>query len=144
MLMGDRLPVFVYGTLRNGQRNYSLLAGRTAAEYPARADGLVLFGQRIPFAVERDGGVVVGELMVLDDDHYEQAMVDLDGLERYYEDRLDESLYVRVIRSVRYQRLDGDWETTKAWLYLVGAAAAGRYHEGELVPDGDWVRSQAG
>ncbi len=138
----ERLPVFVYGTLRSGQRNHGLIADRVAESYPAMADDLALFGDRIPFAVERAGQRIVGELMILADRHYEEALADLDRLEKYHPDRPEDSLYVRTKRSVSYLAANESWADVPAWLYLSGPAARGRYDENVPILGGDWVAVQ--
>ncbi|MBB1158410.1 MULTISPECIES: gamma-glutamylcyclotransferase family protein [Amycolatopsis] len=140
----EQLPVFVYGTLRSGQRNHGLIGDRVAQRFPARAAGLGLFGDRIPFALDRPGQQVVGELMVLAEAQYEAAMADLDRLEKYHPDRPGDCLYLRVRRPVDYLAENGEWAETPAWLYLTGQAARGRYDENVPILGGDWVAVQTG
>lgn len=137
------LPVFVYGTLRAGQGNYArLLAGHTVAEFPARADGLVLYGGGVPFAAERDGARVVGELMLVDQDVYPRVLAELDRLEGYREHAPQRSLYLRVARRVHYRRGER-WAARLAWLYLGAPRVLDGFADHHLVPGGDWVASHA-
>lgn len=140
----EQLPVFVYGTLRSGQRNHGLIAERVAQRFPARVSGLGLFGDRIPFALDRPGQEVIGELMVLAEAQYEAAMADLDRLEKYHPDRPGDCLYTRVRRPVSYLAASGEWAEVPAWLYLTGQAARGRYDENVPILGGDWVAVQTG
>lgn len=143
--MNERLPVFVYGTLRRGCGNYeALLEGNTSAELPARAEGLVLYGARFafPYAAAREGGVVVGELMVIDRQRYDEVLQHLDMLEGYRQERPASSHYVRVTRTVRCE-VDGQWVSRPAYLYLAGNRAISRFGEGDLIPSGDWVNRYA-
>lgn len=140
-----KLPVFVYGTLRHGHGNYGrFLEGRTEKEFPARADDLVLYGYGIPFAAERSGGEVVGELMIVGDEHYDQVLRGLDRLEGFRPDRPDDSMYLRVQREIRVS-IDGGntWESRTAWLYLANESIVSEFSDTDLIPDGDWARNAA-
>src|SRR6478672_11652586 len=74
--------VFVYGTLRPGQRNYErLLAGRTVQESPSIARRLALYGHRFPYAVPQSGARTVGDLITIKLNLYRDVLTDLDQLE---------------------------------------------------------------
>src|SRR5438094_10472984 len=95
----DRLPVFVYGTLRPGQGNYSrLLAGRIAAPVPATLPGHALYGRALsfPYVVPAPGHTVVGDLVTPLADLYDGVLDDLDWLEGYRAGQPDASHYVRT------------------------------------------------
>lgn len=82
-----RLPVFVYGTLRPGQGNYQwALAGQTVSEVPASVAGLALYdGPGFPYAVLSDAPEdrVLGDVITIRDDAYDEVLARLDGLEGY-------------------------------------------------------------
>lgn len=72
---------FVYGTLRRGHPNHSMLEGRYSSVTEATVAGFTVktvYG--LPFAIPRPGATLSGELYTTDD---EQLLIDLDGLEGY-------------------------------------------------------------
>jgi gamma-glutamylcyclotransferase (GGCT)/AIG2-like uncharacterized protein YtfP len=135
----DRLPFFVYGTLRVGEVNHTwMLRGRTAAETPAVLYGALLYdGPGYPYvltgpAAARVRGEVVHPLPGL----YGEVLADLDRLEEYVPGEPD-SHYVRVAREVRTAAGD----TVAAWVYFAGAATAAALRaNGHRIPGGDWKR----
>lgn len=131
-----RLPVFVYGTLRAGERNHRLLAGRTRSWEPADLPGALLFhGPGYPFAVTdpTGRGVVRGELVHVREPDYDQVLSDLDLLESYVPGD-PRNLYERVRRTVTRER-----GATEAWVYLAGPTlVADLLASGWPVADGDW------
>lgn len=109
------LPVFVYGTLRSGEKNYPrFLAGRTTSEFPGTVAGELFFVRDggYPYLIPGSGRVR-GELMVLAPSQYAATLASLDTLEEY--DPRDEahSVYLRRTASVR---LDNGGERL-AWVY---------------------------
>ncbi|UQI49350.1 gamma-glutamylcyclotransferase [Streptomyces sp. HU2014] len=132
----ERLPVFVYGTLRPGQRNHAaFLRGRTVGEEPARMRGAVLFeGPGYPYAVPDATGEIFGDLVHLAADQHDGVLAALD--------RLEGSLpggpgrhYVRVERPV----LTEGGEPARAWVYLAGDEVARRLRAvGTRIPGGRW------
>lgn len=137
--MGELLPVFVYGTLRRGQGNHGLLAGRTVEEIPAVAPDHALFSPGLPYVADRAGFEVVGELMVLDPGSYYSTLDRLDRLEGYRPGGGRTNHYDREACPVRHQAADGQWHTTVAWIYHAGSRAVRYLHDEDLVPGGDWV-----
>ncbi|PZM97778.1 MAG: hypothetical protein DIU79_01740 [Actinobacteria bacterium] len=145
-MASQQLPVFVYGTLRHGQSNYaSFLAGHTSKEESA-----VLVGARIydaghyPYvdynpASPATGSRVVGELMHIASDRYQQVMERLDMLEGYHPGS-QFNHYERIATDV--QRADGT--PVRAWVYVVSPARRDSYLAG-LTPidSGDWVAHRA-
>jgi gamma-glutamylcyclotransferase (GGCT)/AIG2-like uncharacterized protein YtfP len=110
-----RLPVFVYGTLRPGEKNYPVcLAGRTVEEVAATAEGQLYFvaDGGYPY-VEPGPGTVAGELIYLEPRHYAQTLRGLDALEEYDPDNESHSVYLR--RRTTVTLVDGS--RTTAWIY---------------------------
>lgn len=111
----ERLPVFVYGTLRPGEKNYpSYLAGRTVGETTATAAGELYFvaGGGYPY-VEPGPGRVAGELVHLDPRCYEQTLREIDALEEYDPDDEAHSVYLRRRTTVTL----ADGSRVAAWIY---------------------------
>ncbi|GGZ28219.1 gamma-glutamylcyclotransferase [Streptomyces inusitatus] len=161
---GPELPFFVYGTLRPGEQNHTLLLlGRTAAEEPARWTGAVLYeGPGYPYAVEPGGtsgtsgadgmdgtggaggtepsadrgAVVVGELLTAAPGEYGPLLAELDELEEYIAPGHPRNRYERVTRDV-LRAADG--AAIRAWVYLAAPALARELRRnGTPVPGGDW------
>ncbi|MFF1479612.1 gamma-glutamylcyclotransferase family protein [Streptomyces sp. NPDC058301] len=137
---GARLPFFVYGTLRPGERYHlRLLTGRTASEAPARLPGAVLYeGPGYPYATEGDG-VVTGALIAPLPEAYGQVLRVLDRLEECYGPGNPRNLYDRVARTVE---LPGGG-TARAWVYLAAGPLARELREyGTPLPGGDWLSAR--
>ncbi|MGW5426331.1 gamma-glutamylcyclotransferase family protein [Streptomyces sp. NPDC004059] len=135
---GTPLPFFVYGTLRPGEPNHDLfLRGRTASEEPARLPGAALYdGPGYPYAVERPGGEIRGELVTARPESYAELLAALDRLEEYTPGD-PRNLYERAARNV-IRTTDGT--TTLAWVYLAAPPVAARLRaEGKPIEGGDWV-----
>lgn len=136
-----RLPFFLYGTLRAGQRNHALLHGRTTAWTPAVLPGALLFdGPGYPFAVDdpTGTGVVHGDLVDVPAGQYAGVLADLDTLESYRPGDAA-SLYVRVAREVRTDR-----GTREAWVYVAPPGrAADLTASARPLPAGRWPAGPA-
>ncbi|MEU6809668.1 gamma-glutamylcyclotransferase family protein [Streptomyces sp. NPDC046831] len=131
------LALFVYGTLRPGERNHGVfLGGRTRLVGPGLLDGAVLYdGPGHPYAVEEPGGVVHGELLTAPPEAYEELLAGLDRLEGYVPGD-PAGLYERVERTVA--RVPGG-QPVRAWVYVAAPAVAARLRErGRLIAGGDW------
>ncbi|AZM89071.1 MULTISPECIES: gamma-glutamylcyclotransferase family protein [Streptomyces] len=133
------LPFFVYGTLRPGEVNHDLfLKGRTAAEEPARLPDAALYeGPGYPYAVDRPGSAIAGELITAAPGEYAELLVALDLLEEYAGPGRPGNVYDRVAREA--VRPDGG--RVRAWVYLAAAPLARRLAQtGTEIPGGDWLR----
>lgn len=82
----DRLPVFVYGTLRPGWGNALLWDGRAAPHHDGDA---VVLGYRLtssggfPYLVADDGSATAGTLIEPEPADYEHVLARMDALEGY-------------------------------------------------------------
>ncbi|MGW1804316.1 gamma-glutamylcyclotransferase family protein [Streptomyces sp. NPDC002078] len=133
---GTPLPFFVYGTLRPGEANHDLfLRGRTASEEPARLRDAALYdGPGYPYAVDRPGGEIRGELVTARPESYTELLTALDRLEEYTPGD-PRNLYERAAREV--VRADGT--TIPAWVYLAAPRVAARLRDqGRPIDGGDW------
>lgn len=137
----SRLPFFVYGTLRPGQVNHVLLAGRTAPPRPAVLPGTLLYdGPGYPYAVAAPEPVseaapeVHGELLHILPDQYDTVLADLDRLEEYVPGARG-NLYERLALRVLCDGLRCD-----AWVYLAGEELTRTLRaSGRIIPGGDWA-----
>lgn len=139
---GGRLPFFVYGTLRPGERNHDVhLRGGIEAERPASLPGAVLYeGPGYPYLVEApEGGPVHGELITALPSAYDRLLADLDALEGYVPGG-PRNLYERVEREVTL--LGG--APASAWVYVAAPrVAAGLRASGAVIAGGNWSSSGA-
>lgn len=111
----EHLPVFVYGTLRPGQKNYArFLAGRTTEELPATVPGHLYIAEEGGYPFLQPGeGWVIGTLMVLAPDQYVTTLKQLDHLENYDPENEATSLYLRR----RTKAILTDDSRAPAWVY---------------------------
>lgn len=108
-------PIFVYGTLRRGGKNYGLLRHRTLTEQPAYVDGMDLYSLG-PYPMMIHGtGVVFGELLYIPPFLYDEVLNDLDRLEGYQPEQHAESLYRRILIEVMTVAFS---EPVSAWAYI--------------------------
>ncbi|MFH8343729.1 gamma-glutamylcyclotransferase family protein [Streptomyces sp. NPDC018045] len=135
----ERLPFFVYGTLRPGRANHArCLRGRTASEEPALVRGVLLYeGPGYPYAVTGPAEAVVhGDLVRLRTEIHDTVRAALDRLEGYVPDAPG-NLYERVIGQAEC----ADGRTVRAWIYVAAEPLAGRLRtSGAPIPGGDWPR----
>ncbi len=126
------LPVFVYGTLRPGEKNYSrFLAGRTTAELPGTVAGELFFVRDEGYPYLQPGtGRVRGELIELHPDHYFATLAALDLLEEYDPGDAAHSVYLRRRAPVRL----ADGTEREAWVYYWNRPEL----QGERIASGDY------
>lgn len=128
----EQLPVFVYGTLRAGQKNYRrYLQGKTVREAPASCAGrlYVLPEEGYPYLLP-GAGRVWGELIFLAPECYQRTLRRLDALEEYDPGREAASVYLRRRATVRV----ANGEEYQAWVYYWNRSALG-----ELIVSGDFL-----
>lgn len=114
----ERLPFFVYGTLRNGLGNYrNILEGCTFSEETALFIGGDIYPVYprggFPVLVADSDGEVKGELMHVIEGEYDEVARKLDLLEGYMSHNEEHSMYLRRKAEVL---VGGDW--VECWVYL--------------------------
>jgi gamma-glutamylcyclotransferase (GGCT)/AIG2-like uncharacterized protein YtfP len=108
-------PLFVYGTLLPGERNYArFLAGRTEAETPAWARGelWLVESEDYPYLVP-GSGEVTGCLITLPATGFARIIQTIDRLEDFTPGQPRQSLYLRHL--VLVTTMSGE---TQAWTYV--------------------------
>jgi len=111
----DQLPLFVYGTLLPGQRNYPrYLAGTTIAEVPATVNGELWWigAEDYPYLCPGDA-LVHGRLITIAPNLFPATLSRIDALEDFILDDPTASLYLR--QSVAVQSELGP---QLAWSYI--------------------------
>ena len=140
----DDAVVFVYGTLRPGQPNYSLAAPGVAACVSAHGHGLRLYAashRGYPYAAAgHPDDVVVGTLLVLRRGRHLATVQRLDHLEGFDPDHPHRGHYQRRRRT--FVTDQASWAgpagtATDAWIYLAGPKTPLRSLH--AIPSGDWV-----
>lgn len=117
--------VFVYGTLRQGERYHHLLKNSRPVAMLARVEGTIVdTGLGYPALLEVSNGSVAGEVYEVTDD----LLAALDELEDYYGPDADNNEYERVRTQVQT-----DLGQIPAWIYVYR-----RDHIYPLISGGDW------
>lgn len=129
--------VFVYGTLRRGQKYHELIAGKIKSMQNATARG-ILYDLPCGYPAMISGeGAVCGELFELDD--AEEALTVLDELEDYHgPGKVNE--YERVQITVVAE--DGTAKSCYAYVYPE-ERRAWLEKNGMRVSSGDWIRPRS-
>lgn len=131
----EELPLFVYGTLMTGFRNYEkLLAAYIKETRPAYIEDVSLWHiKEAGYPVIVAGtGIVKGELVILKD--FAAAMPELDRLEGYTGDP-HESTYVRLIKLVADPETGEETDAHVYWYNRSLAEISGPVVE---IRGGDW------
>ncbi|MEV6720635.1 gamma-glutamylcyclotransferase family protein [Streptomyces xanthochromogenes] len=130
------LPLFVYGTLRPGERYHRrFLDGRTRSERPALLTGALLYdGPGYPYALPGDG-TITGTLIELDPAAQPQLLAALDELEECAGPGHPRNLYDRLVREALVEG-----RPVRSWVYLAAPRLARELLAGGTpIPGGDWL-----
>ena len=137
-------PVFVYGTLREGQSNRRVIEQAIREHRPASVDGLVLYGHGLPYPVATVSNRpawerVVGEIVWLRRYVRDAALERLDLLEGFVAPGDGRNLFDRVTVTVDYA--DGGMAfQTRAWCYVANPRWRARLRaSGTPIGSGDWL-----
>jgi gamma-glutamylcyclotransferase (GGCT)/AIG2-like uncharacterized protein YtfP len=108
-------PLFVYGTLLPGERNYPrFLAGRTEHEFPARTEGELWLVETEDYPYLVPGcGEVHGCLISISAGVFNRTLQAIDRLEDYHPRQPRRSLYLRQLIPVATPA-----GPTLAWSYI--------------------------
>jgi gamma-glutamylcyclotransferase (GGCT)/AIG2-like uncharacterized protein YtfP len=131
------VPVFVYGTLRNGLGNYNrILAGATLHETPATLNQATMRDAGgCPFvSLDRNGGTVTGEVMYLDPATAPATMSRLDRLESYRGPNHPDNMYERILTKVTL----ADGTVENVFTYVTSRAFTGWVSCLPVIDSGNW------
>ncbi len=130
------LPFFVYGTLLPGQPNDHFWGNTILRHEPAVHHGADLFSMRhFPMMIEPDRceGSVIGKLIWVDPDRFEQVVHQIDILENYDPAHHETSPYQRLQRDV----FTADGESVTAYTYVGREELITGLPQ---IPHGDWIK----
>ena len=136
----NKRAFFVYGTLLHGLGNHRVIEPFVETIQPATLSNAEMYAipRAFPYIMHKEGSSVVGEVITVSDEQYEEALQHCDWLEGYNSELDAEAaqkrcLYVREAATVT----TASGETMDVWVYF-----AGRVHSGfdrvEHVEDGDY------
>ncbi|MDO4665387.1 MAG: gamma-glutamylcyclotransferase family protein [Actinomycetaceae bacterium] len=140
------LPIFVYGTLRPGEANYSAtLRGRVLARGGAQMPGTqLLLTPAYPFLrfTNNPQDTVTGELLLLHGEIFAEAIAELDELEGYIEEGAEDNLYIRIISHATVADPD-QWEgrrQVECYVYVASAETLEKEADDLVISSsGDWT-----
>lgn len=142
----DVPAVFVYGTLRPGERNWHHLEPFAARTEPATLPDHRLYLLEYPCAVgiastdvnmsltSGERAAVAGDLVWLRPTDRDRAVAHLDWFEDFRADDPDGSLYVRELAAV----LTASIPRVACWVYLAGTAQRERLRPDDEIAGGEW------
>ena len=145
--LAQPLPIFVFGTLRPGQRNFEVIREEGAIEgiREGKVNGVVMLTHEkfnVPQSMEvsDESQYILGDMIMLSkDSRGEETRRNLDRLEGFNSDSpSDMSSYRRVDKMVKVTNDTGEEELVKAWVYisvLVEPADPQR-----IFKEGDWLK----
>jgi gamma-glutamylcyclotransferase (GGCT)/AIG2-like uncharacterized protein YtfP len=115
----ERLPIFVYGTLRPGGGLAHAHEGTLHNTLPASLNGAALYGKGygFPYAVRApENQRIVGDVLFVREEEYDQLIRTLDRIEGFVPGR-SHNHYERTHVRINVHD-DGDTSTLDAWVYL--------------------------
>lgn len=127
------IPVFVYGSLREGLYNYDrILKGKVTDIDQATIEGFDMLDMGSYPGIINGKGLIVGEVMNINPAMYLQTLKILDSLEGYDPRQKGKSLYLREIKKVKL----ADGKEIDAYVYIYNIKRGIDY---PVVESGDWV-----
>lgn len=145
--LAQPLPVFVFGTLRPGQKNFGVIRQDGAIESinEGRVDGVVLLADKkfnVPQSTETEdeSSFIIGDVIALKkDSNGEATRRSLDRLEGFSADSpSDMSSYRRVDKIVHTKNAEGEEQLTKAWVYI--SVLLEPANPERIFAEGDWLK----
>ncbi len=136
----EKLPFFVYGTLRTGEGNWEhYLKGCTTRQLPAVLLKHRLYAQTYPFVFDADDDSrVIGDLAFVKAEKYVEVLQNLDYLEDY-DSETHSGWYLRQVREVEYTDEAGNLQRVMAWVYHGGPEVEAGIDQSRRIESGDWL-----
>jgi len=140
-------PVFVYGTLRAGEGNHSIIAGEGAVNEIAegKMSGIAIYDSTygaFPYSKEVEDLSIfaIGDIVWLnDDDSGRYTRYDLDRLESFNPDEPSNSHYQRVLKEVKFlEDAEGNSESVMTWVYVASGRSLIQINEDDRIASGNW------
>jgi gamma-glutamylcyclotransferase (GGCT)/AIG2-like uncharacterized protein YtfP len=132
---GEPAALFVYGTLKRGQLNCSLLTPHARSTERGWIRGRLFDVGPFPALTEGEGQVY-GELVQLDPENLAQVLAVIDALEEYREDDPDGSTYLRRVVAVTTE--GSGTAHAYAYFYNVGHKGIPQLESFLPVDSGEW------
>lgn len=135
------INLFVYGSLREGFFNYDkYLLGKVSKNIDAKLTDMRLY--HMPYkgypAITHGEDEVFGEIIVIDEDQYEDTMEAMDEMEGFISENNPENEYHKVILEV--ENLETN-EKEKCFVYFYNKDKDEHFEEGSVyIPHGDWKK----
>lgn len=132
---------FVYGSLREGFFNYDkYLAGKVSEKKDARLENMRLY--HMPYkgypAITPGEDVILGEIMVINEDDYEATMKAMDEMEGFISENNPENEYHKVVLEVENLQTE---EKEKCYVYFYNKDKDKIFdNEAVYVSHGDWKK----
>lgn len=133
------INLFVYGSLREGFFNYNkYLNGKVIEKKEAKLENTKLY--HMPYkgypAITFGKDTVLGEIMVLKEDCYEDTMSAMDEMEGFISEQNPENEYHRVILEVENLHTN---EKEKCFVYFYNKDKDTLFNSKAIyIPHGDW------
>ena len=133
------INLFVYGSLREGFFNYDkYLNGKVTQKKDAKLENMKLY--HMPYkgypAITFGKDTVLGEIMVLNEDDYEETMSAMDDMEGFISEANPENEYHKVILEVENLHTK---EKEKCFVYFYNKDKDPLFDSNSVyVPHGDW------
>jgi len=127
------IPIFVYGTLREGLHDYErVLKGKTENIVNATIEGFDMLNLGTSPGIITGSNIIVGEVVSVAPNMYLQTLQLLDRLEGYNPSQKGKSRYHREIRKVTLE----DGTAVDAYVYIYNVKLGTDY---PVIDSGDWV-----
>ena len=133
------INLFVYGSLREGFFNYDkYLNGKVVEKKDAKLENMKLY--HMPYkgypAITFGTDIVLGEIMVLNEDYYEDTMSAMDEMEGFISEKNPENEYHKVILEVENLHTK---EKEKCFVYFYNKDKDRLFDSRAIyIPHGNW------